>query len=51
MFEKLSCTAEILIWSDAVDFTYDSLGKQFSVVTAQQGCCTDGVKFPDTTWQ
>ena len=35
LYEKLSCAAEILIWSDAVDFLTKSLGMPYSVVTAQ----------------
>ena len=38
LFEKLSCAAEILIWSDAVDFLTKSLGMPYSVITAQQAC-------------
>ena len=35
LFEKLSCAAEILSWSDAVDFLTKLLLMRYSVVTAQ----------------
>ena len=45
LFEKLSCAVEIFIWSDAVDFLIKLLGMPYSVVTAQQACSTEMVKY------
>ena len=45
LFEKLSFAVEIFIWSDPVDFLTKSLWMPNSVVTAQQACSTEMVKF------
>ena len=43
LFGKLSCAAEILMQSDAVNFLTKSLGIPYSVLTAHQGCSTEMV--------
>ena len=43
LFIKCIFDAEILTSSDAVDFLAYSLGMQYSVVTADQGCSTEMV--------
>ena len=35
LFEKFSCSVEILIWSNTVNFLTKSLGMPYSVITAQ----------------